>query len=236
MRSTGRFQQAQPAPQTFVLLPHLSEDPELQTGPSRCTPSSRLFITHCHRMVPKPPPPPTLLSTDVDAGSASRQISIGGDEAASGSGSITAVPNNAATLLPSRHTPAKMARGVQSDGQEQTDTWPCDFSVILESILSNFAICPGGSDGSAELICRLLALLRLYRTSFWSGMPARWCSPVELRGAAVHGAGSRRSITVYLESDIRKAVQTEGNGPVASFPLPQVLKRHNFVSDFSLAV
>lgn len=49
---------------------------------------------------------------------------------------------------------------------EQTDVQPCDFSVILESILSNFAICLGGSDGSAELICRLLALLRLYRTSF----------------------------------------------------------------------
>lgn len=99
-------------------------------------------------------------------------------------------------LLPSRHTPAKMALGglggVQSDRQEQTDTWPCDFSVILESILSNFAICPGGSDGSAELICRLLALLGLYRTSSWSGMQARCCSPVEPRGAAVHGDASRR--------------------------------------------
>lgn len=100
-------------------------------------------------------------------------------------------------LLPSRHTPAKMAhggggRGVQSDRQEQTDTWLCDFSVILESILSNFAICPGGSDGSAELICRLLALLGLYRTSSWSGMQARCCSPVEPRGAAVHGDASRR--------------------------------------------
>lgn len=62
---------------------------------------------------------------------------------------------------------------------------------------------------AAELICRLLALLRLYRTSFWSGMQAHWCSPVELIGAAVHRAGSRRSIMVYLVSDIPYLVQTE---------------------------
>lgn len=146
---------AQPAPQTFVLLPHLSEDPELQTGPSRCTPNSRLFITHCHKIIPKSPPPPTLLSTNVNVGAMSRHralISISSNEAGSvsDSGSITTVPNNAATLLPSHHTPAKMAQGDQSDRQEQTDTWPCDFSVILESILSNFAICPGGKDGSGR--------------------------------------------------------------------------------------
>lgn len=155
--------------------------------------------------------------------------------------SITAVPNNAATLLPSHHTPAKMAPGgVPSDRQKQTDTRPCDFSVILESILSNFAICPGGNDGSAELICRLLALLRLYRTSFWSGMQARRCSPVELRGAAVHGAGSRHSIMAYLVSDIHQRAQTEGkssgesSGGVTSFPFLQVSKRHNLVLDFTL--
>lgn len=227
------------------LLKHLfSSHISLRTRSSKLAPADALRVAGCSSRIvierfpsrPHPPPscPPMLMLALRPVGAA--PISIGGGEAASGSGSITAVPNNAATLLPSRHTPAKMARGVQSDGQEQTDTWPCDFSVILESILSNFAICPGGSDGSAELICRLLALLRLYRTSFWSGMPARWCSPVELRGAAVHGAGSRRSITVYLESDVRKAAQTEGNGPAASFPLPQVLKRHNLVSDFSLAV
>lgn len=98
------------APQTFVLLPHLSEDPELQTGPGRCTPNSRLFITHCHRIIPKPTPPPT----DVNAGSTSHHralISISSNEAGAGSASIAAIPNNAATLLPSHHTPAKMARG-----------------------------------------------------------------------------------------------------------------------------
>lgn len=130
--------------------------------------------------------------------------------------------------------------GCPSDRQEQTDTRPCDFSVILESILSNFAICPGGNDGSAELICRLLALLRLYRTSFWSGMQARRCSPVELRGAAVHGAGSRHSIMAYLVSDIRQRAQTEGkssgegSGGVTSFPFLQVSKRYNLVLDFTL--
>lgn len=76
----------------------------------------------------------------------------------------------------------------------QTDMQPCDFSVILESILSNFAICLGGSDGSVELICRLLALLRLYRTSFWSGMQARVCGPLELRGLSMRAPCSHHSI------------------------------------------
>lgn len=219
MWSTGRFQQSH-----SPLLKHLfSSHISLRTWSSKLAPADALRIAGCSSRIviesfpsrPTPHPPPSCPpSTDVNAGSTSRHcalISISSNEAGSGSGSISAVPNNAATLLPSHHTPAKMARGVPSDRQEQTDTWPCDFSVILESILSNFAICPGGNDGSAELICRLLALLRLYRTSFWSAMQARWCSPVELRGAAVHGAGSRHSIMVYLVSDICKLVRTAGN-------------------------
>lgn len=87
---------------------------------------------------------------------------------------------------------------------EQTHTRPCDFSVILESILSNFAICPGGSDGSVELICRLLALLRLYRTSFWSRMQAWVCSPLELRGVSMQAPGSHHSIMGYCVSDIQR--------------------------------
>ena len=86
----------------------------------------------------------------------------------------------------------------------QTDTRPCDFSVILESILSNFAICPGGNDGSVELICRLLALLRLYRTSFWSRMQARVCSPLELRGVSIEAPGSHHSIMGCCVSDTKR--------------------------------
>ena len=100
---------AQPAPQTFVLLPHLSEDPELQTGPSRCTLNSRLFITHCHRILPNPPPPPSARS-DINQQQRGRPwLRLPAPGSGSGSGSITALPNNAATLLPSHHTPAKMA-------------------------------------------------------------------------------------------------------------------------------
>lgn len=90
---------------------------------------------------------------------------------------------------------------------EQTDTQPCDFSVILESILSNFAICLGGSDGSAELICRLLALLQLYRTSFWSRMWARVCGPLELRGVSMKAPGSHHSIMGYCVFDIERHMQ-----------------------------
>lgn len=77
---------------------------------------------------------------------------------------------------PQQRWPGRMVVRMDRQAGRQTDTQPCDFSVILESILSNFAICPGGSDGSVELICRLLALLRLYRTSFWSrpGYAAHW--------------------------------------------------------------
>lgn len=116
--------------------------------------------------------------------------------------------------LPRRHTQAKDGRDAIRDGRmggrmdrqtgEQTHTRPCDFSVILESILSNFAICPGGSDGSVELICRLLALLRLYRTSFWSRMQAWVCSPLELRGVSMQAPGSHHSIMGYCVSDIQR--------------------------------
>lgn len=86
--------------------------------------------------------------------------------------------------------------GADRQTERQTNTWPCDFRIILESILSNFAICPGGSDGSVELICRLLALLQLYRTSFWSGMQGWVCSPLELRGVSIQASGSPHSIIV----------------------------------------
>jgi len=103
----------------------------------------------------------------------------------------------------------RMGRRMDRQTSEQTDTQPCDFSVILESILSNFAICQGGSDGSVELICRLLALLRLYRTSFWSRMRARVCSPLELRGVSVQAPGSHHSIMGYRVSDMeRKMLNT----------------------------
>lgn len=75
--------------------------------------------------------------------------------------------------------------GQRSDRMNrQADKQPRDFSVILESILSNFAICPGGSSGSMELICRLLPLLQLYRTSFWS----------RLRGLGVEPTGAERRV------------------------------------------
>lgn len=55
-------------------------------------------------------------------------------------------------------------------------------------------------------------------------MQARWCSPVELRGAAVHGAGSRHSITAYLVFDICKRAQTERNGVVKELRHFHILK------------
>lgn len=105
---------------------------------------------------------------------------------------------------PSKDGSGGVGGGISQTGREQTDARLCDFSVILESILSNFAICPGGNDGSAELICRLLALLRLYRTSFWNAGrrpagAARWSS--YRRGGARSGFPDAPSW-----SDIRKLV------------------------------
>lgn len=118
-----------------------------------------------------------------------------------------------ASPLPRRHTQAETdgchamwdCRIGARKGQtvRQTDVQPCDFSVILESILSNFAICLGGSAGSAELICRLLALLRLYRTSFWSGMQALFCSPLQLRGVPTQAPGSQHSIICLTERHVQ---------------------------------
>lgn len=108
---------------------------------------------------------------------------------------------------PRQRWPGRHAGRMDGQTGRQTDTRPCDFSVILESILSNFAICPGGNDGSVELICRLLALLRLYRTSFWSRMQARVCSPLELRGVSMQAPGSHHSIMGCCASDIERRVQ-----------------------------
>lgn len=100
------------------LLKHLfSSHISLRTRSSKLAPADALRIAGCSHIViesfpSRPPPPPP--STDVNAGSTSHHralISISSNEAGSGSGSITAIPNNAATLLPSHHTPAKMARG-----------------------------------------------------------------------------------------------------------------------------
>lgn len=87
------------------------------------------------------------------------------------------------------------------------DTQPCDFRVILESILSNFAICLGGSDGSAELICRLLALLRLYGTSFLERDAGPGCVAQRSRGVSVQALGSRHSINSYCLSLAEKHIQ-----------------------------
>lgn len=58
-----------------------------------------------------------------------------------------------------------------------------------------------------ELICRLLALLRLYGTSFWSTMQARVRSPVQPRGVSVQALGSQHSIMSYCLSLTVKHIQ-----------------------------
>lgn len=154
--------------------------------------------------------PPT--STDARAGPTSHhstRISINSNEAGSGfprHRSQTTAGRPCPGATPWRRWPGFHAGRTDRQSGRQTDMRPCDFSVILESILSNFAICPGGNDGSVELICRLLALLQLYRTSFWSGMQARVCSPVELRGVSIQEPGSLHSITGSCVSDIQRHV------------------------------
>lgn len=98
---------AESAPQTFALLPHLSKDSALQTAFCRCTPNSRLFIMHCHRIAPPTP----VSSADAPAGPTSHRsalISINSNEVGS---SFLIIPNNTASPLPSRHTQARRWSG-----------------------------------------------------------------------------------------------------------------------------
>lgn len=206
-------------PQTFALLPHLSKDPALQTGSCKCTPNSRLFIMHCHRIIPQPPPSPPahvppvssphplMLLLALHPIAPLRYQSTAMRLAPAPSSSQTTPHRPCPGATPRQRWPGCHAGRTDRQTGRQTDMQPCDFSVILESILSNFAICPGGNDGSVELICRLLALLRLYRTSFWSRMQARVCSPLELRGVSIQAPGSHHSIMGYCVSDTRRQVQ-----------------------------